>query len=155
VPSTHLLEFSLIITSVVAIGHLSTIALAAATLGMMTAGVTGYSIIQGLASTLDTMLPGAWMSPQPQSVGLWSQRMGQCTSAAIFINIDVDVSFGPSMLAVVMTGFLIVCPVSCIRTGAWLTHHPSSQFCSFGSMQSQSYYFCTNNLMLLTSLPFT
>ena len=59
------------------IGHLSTIALAASSLGMMTAGVTGYSIIVGLTSTLDTMLPSAWTSPQPQLVGLWAQRMGQ------------------------------------------------------------------------------
>ena len=44
---------------------------------MMTAGVTGYSIIVGLTSTLDTMLPSAWTSPQPQLVGLWAQRMGQ------------------------------------------------------------------------------
>ncbi|KAI0252928.1 mate-domain-containing protein [Lactifluus subvellereus] len=81
---THLLEYSLSIVTVVSIGHLSTVALAAATLGMMTATVTGHSIIQGLASTLDTMLPSAWTSPQPQLVGLWSQRM-----------------------AIVMTGFLI------------------------------------------------
>ncbi|KAH9958017.1 MATE efflux family protein [Russula dissimulans] len=81
---THLLEYSLVIASVVSIGHLSTVALAASTLGTMTAGVTGYSIIQGLGSTLDTMLPSAWTSPQPNLVGLWTQRM-----------------------AVVMTGFLI------------------------------------------------
>ena len=42
----------------------------------MTASVTGYSIIQGFASTLDTMLPSAWTSSQPRLVGLWSQRMG-------------------------------------------------------------------------------
>ena len=59
------------------IGHLSTIALAATTLGTMTAAVTGYSIIVGLSSTLDTVLPSAWTSPQPQLVGLWTQRMGQ------------------------------------------------------------------------------
>ncbi|CAL1709268.1 unnamed protein product [Somion occarium] len=72
---THLLEYSLVIASVVSIGHLSTTALAASTLGSMTASVTGFSIIQGLASTLDTMLPSAWTSSQPQLVGLWSQRM--------------------------------------------------------------------------------
>ena len=75
--STHLLEYSLSIASVISIGHLSTVALAACTLGTMTASVTGYSIIQGLASTLDTMLPSAWTSPQPQLVGLWTQRMGK------------------------------------------------------------------------------
>ncbi|KAH8110297.1 MATE efflux family protein [Phellopilus nigrolimitatus] len=72
---THLLEYSLIIASVVSIGHLSTTALAASTLGSMTASVTGFSIIQGFASTLDTMLPSAWTSSQPQLVGLWAQRM--------------------------------------------------------------------------------
>ncbi|KAI5118900.1 hypothetical protein M0805_002816 [Coniferiporia weirii] len=72
---THLLEYSLVISSVVSIGHLSTVALAAATLGSMTASVTGYSILQGFVSTLDTMLPSAWTSSQPQLVGLWCQRM--------------------------------------------------------------------------------
>ncbi|KAG1743727.1 MATE efflux family protein [Suillus paluster] len=72
---THVLEHSMIMSSVVSIGHISTVALAAATIGFMTANVTGLSIIQGLVSTLDTMLPGAWTSNQPQLVGLWTQRM--------------------------------------------------------------------------------
>ncbi|KAL5520376.1 hypothetical protein ACEPAG_9600 [Sanghuangporus baumii] len=72
---TQLLEYSLVIASVISIGHLSTVALAASTLGSMTASVTGYSILQGFASTLDTVLPSAWTSDQPQLVGLWSQRM--------------------------------------------------------------------------------
>ena len=72
---THLLEYSLISASVVSIGHLSTTALAASTLGSMTSAVTGYSIIQGFASTLDTVLPSAYTSDQPQLVGVWAQRM--------------------------------------------------------------------------------
>ncbi|KIJ38183.1 hypothetical protein M422DRAFT_176909, partial [Sphaerobolus stellatus SS14] len=72
---THILEYSLVVASVVAIGHLSTTALAAATLGSMTASVSGYSIVQGLVSTLDTLLPGAWTSAHPELVGLWSHRM--------------------------------------------------------------------------------
>ncbi len=75
---THLFEYSLVVASVISIGHLSTTALAASTLGSMTASVSGFSIIQGFASTLDTMLPSAWTSSQPQLVGLWSQRMGEC-----------------------------------------------------------------------------
>ena len=51
-------------------------ALAAGTLGMMTANVTGYAIVQGFASTLDTLLPPAWTSSTPHMVGLWTQRMG-------------------------------------------------------------------------------
>lgn len=64
--STHILEYSIIVASVVSIGHISTNALAAATLGSMTAGVSGFSIIQGFTSTLDTLLPSAWTSSQPQ-----------------------------------------------------------------------------------------
>ncbi|KAL4260757.1 multi antimicrobial extrusion (MATE) family protein [Pleurotus pulmonarius] len=47
----------------------------AITLGSMTASVSGFSIIQGFTSALDTMLPAAWTSSDPQLVGLWSQRM--------------------------------------------------------------------------------
>ena len=63
--------------SVVSIGHISTTALAAVSLGSMTASVSGYSVIQGLTSALDTVLPSAWTSNQPQLVGLWAQRMSQ------------------------------------------------------------------------------
>jgi MATE family multidrug resistance protein len=65
----------MILTSVISIGHISTVALAAATISSMTASVTGFSIIQGLASALDTVLPSAWTSDKPQLVGLWTQRM--------------------------------------------------------------------------------
>lgn len=74
---THILEYSLVVASVVSIGHLSTEALAAITLGSMTASVSGYSIIQGMTSALDTLMPSAWTSTQPELVGLWAQRM--CT----------------------------------------------------------------------------
>ncbi|EKM56871.1 uncharacterized protein PHACADRAFT_91175, partial [Phanerochaete carnosa HHB-10118-sp] len=79
----HVLEYSLVVASVISIGHLSTTALAASTLGSMTASVSGYSIIQGFASTLDTMLPSAWTSSQPQLVGLWAQRMAVVMAAAL------------------------------------------------------------------------
>ncbi|KAJ7751545.1 mate-domain-containing protein [Mycena maculata] len=72
---THIFEHSLIITSVVTIGHLSTNALAGVALGSMTAGVSGFSIIYGLSSALDTLLPSAWTSQKPELVGLWTQRM--------------------------------------------------------------------------------
>ena len=75
--STQLLTHSLVLVSVISIGHISTTALAATSLGSMTAGVTGYSVVQGLISALDTVLPSAWTSNQPQLVGLWTQRMSQ------------------------------------------------------------------------------
>lgn len=72
---TYIFDYSMTITSVIAVGHISTIALAAASLAFMTASVTGFSIIQGMVNTLDTVLPAAWTSDQPQLVGLWTQRM--------------------------------------------------------------------------------
>ncbi|KAJ7138459.1 MATE efflux family protein [Mycena crocata] len=80
---THLLEYSLIMAPVLSIGHLSTTALAGITLGSMTASVSGFSILQGFVSALDTMLPSAWTSPQPNLVGLWSQRMAVVMGAAL------------------------------------------------------------------------
>jgi MATE family multidrug resistance protein len=74
--STDLAEYSFVVVSVMCIGHISTLALAAATLGSMTAAVTGYSIVQGFGSTLETLLPSAWTSDRPHMVGLWTQRMG-------------------------------------------------------------------------------
>lgn len=71
---THLLEYSLVIASVVSVGHLSTEGLAASTLGSMTASVSGLSIVQGFASALDSLLPQAWTSENPKNVGLWAQR---------------------------------------------------------------------------------
>ncbi|KAG6915213.1 hypothetical protein DXG01_012684 [Tephrocybe rancida] len=73
---TSILEYSLVMVPVISIGHLSTTALAAMSLGSMTANVTAFSMIRGFASALDAMLPSAWTSSQPQLVGLWSQRMG-------------------------------------------------------------------------------
>ena len=75
--STQLLEYSLVVVSVISIGHISTTALASISLGSMTASVSGYSVLQGLISALDTVLPSVWTSNQPQLVGLWAQRMGQ------------------------------------------------------------------------------
>ncbi|KAJ7484518.1 MATE efflux family protein [Mycena latifolia] len=80
---THLLEYSLIMAPVLSIGHLSTTALAGITLGSMTASVSGFSILQGCVSALDTMLPSAWTSSQPTLVGLWSQRMGVVMGATL------------------------------------------------------------------------
>jgi len=41
----------------------------------MTANISGLSVIQGMSCALDTVLPSAWTSDQPQIVGLWTQRM--------------------------------------------------------------------------------
>ncbi|KAG8744387.1 hypothetical protein FRC12_014814 [Ceratobasidium sp. 428] len=72
---TNLIEYSLAITSTVIVGRLSTEMLAGASLGIMMADITGFSIIQGFAYALDSLLPAAWTSANPSHVGLWTQRM--------------------------------------------------------------------------------
>ncbi|KXN93214.1 Ethionine resistance-conferring protein 1 [Leucoagaricus sp. SymC.cos] len=80
---TQVLEYSVVIAPTVSIGHLSTKALAAIALGSMTASVSGFIIIQGLSSTLDTVLPSAWTSSHPYLVGLWAQRMAVVTAISL------------------------------------------------------------------------
>ncbi|CAE7203913.1 unnamed protein product [Rhizoctonia solani] len=71
----QILEYSLILVSAVSLGHVSTEALAASSLSSITATVTGLSVVHGFASALDSLLPQAWTSDQPEKVGLWAQRM--------------------------------------------------------------------------------
>ncbi|KAG6810495.1 hypothetical protein H0H92_011621 [Tricholoma furcatifolium] len=72
---SQLLETSILWASIFSIGHKSTTALSAVSLGALTAYVTAFTLFLGFAAALDTMLPAAWTSPQPQVVGLWCQRM--------------------------------------------------------------------------------
>lgn len=61
---THLLELSLVTVTVVSVGHLGTLELAAASLASMTANVVALSFIQGTASALDTVrAPAALFLP--------------------------------------------------------------------------------------------
>jgi MATE family multidrug resistance protein len=79
----QLAEYSLSLASVISIGHLGTEQLAASSLANMTASVTCFSIVQGLATALDTLLPAAWTSNDPSRVGLWTQRMAVVMAVAI------------------------------------------------------------------------
>ncbi|WWC88469.1 uncharacterized protein L201_003380 [Kwoniella dendrophila CBS 6074] len=72
---SQLAEWSLNLASVVSIGHLGTTELAASSLASMTAAVSSFSILQGLCTAMDTLLPAAWTSSDPSRVGLWAQRM--------------------------------------------------------------------------------
>jgi multidrug resistance protein, MATE family len=83
---TYLLEYSLQIAPVVSVGHIGTNALAAITLGTMTATVTGFSIIIGFSTALDTMLPSAWTSGNPSLVGLLTLRMGVLMSMILVVS---------------------------------------------------------------------
>jgi hypothetical protein len=74
---THLAETSLLLTTVLAVGHIGTTELAASTLASMTANLTALSFIHGLVAALDTLCPQAWTSANPQTTSLYALRT-QC-----------------------------------------------------------------------------
>lgn len=69
---THLLEYSLNVASVLSVGHIDKMALAAMSLSSMTAAVTGLALIQGFATGLDSLLATSYASSNPALVGIWT-----------------------------------------------------------------------------------
>ena len=97
----------------------------------MTASVTGYAIIQGFVSTLDTLLPPAWTSDAPHMVGLWTQRACQVYSFHRFLLV-LTVS-----LSVVMTVIALIVN-SLYSYKMRQTNLCSSLFLLYGSILNRS-----------------
>ncbi|KAK0722172.1 mate-domain-containing protein [Lasiosphaeria miniovina] len=72
---TFLLQYSLNATPIFTVGRLGTLELGAVSLASMTANITCYCPIQGLATSLDTLCGQAYGSGHKQLVGLQLQRM--------------------------------------------------------------------------------
>ncbi|KAL2267675.1 hypothetical protein VTJ83DRAFT_4952 [Remersonia thermophila] len=72
---TFLLQYSLNVTSILAVGRLGTVELGGVSLATMTATITCYAPIQGLATSLDTLCAQAYGSGHKHLVGLQLQRM--------------------------------------------------------------------------------
>lgn len=72
---TFLLQYSLTVASIFTVGRLGKVELGAVSLASMTANITGYSIYQGLATSLDTLCAQAYGSGRKKLVGLQLQRM--------------------------------------------------------------------------------
>ncbi|KAF2226915.1 mate-domain-containing protein [Elsinoe ampelina] len=72
---TFVLQYSLTVVSIFTVGHIGKIELGAASLGGMSANITGFAIFIGLATSLDTLCPQAYGSGKKQLVGLQMQRM--------------------------------------------------------------------------------
>lgn len=71
---TFLLESSFPTVSVFSVGHLGATELAAASLGSMTANISGYATIQGIATALDTLCPQAFGASKYHLVGSYVQK---------------------------------------------------------------------------------
>ncbi|KAI0442705.1 MATE efflux family protein [Xylaria telfairii] len=73
--ATYLLQYtwSVIVTFIA--GHLSSDDLAAASMGITTMNIAGFTIFEGMATALDTLCSQAYGSNNPTGVGLHVQRM--------------------------------------------------------------------------------
>lgn len=72
---TFLLENSLTVASIFAVGRIGQIELGAVSLASMTANITGFAVYQGLSTSLDTLCAQAYGSGKKHLVGLQMQRM--------------------------------------------------------------------------------
>ncbi|KAK4639985.1 hypothetical protein QC761_700100 [Podospora bellae-mahoneyi] len=72
---TFLLHYSVTIGSVLTVGRLGMVELAAVNLATMTASITCYVPVQGLSTCLDTLCAQAYGSGHKHLVGLQAQRM--------------------------------------------------------------------------------
>lgn len=95
---TFLLECSFGAVSVFSVGHLGATELAAASLGSMTANISGYATTQGIATALDTLCPQAFGAEKYHLVGAYLQKCITLTSVFMV----------PVLLAWVFWGYELV-----------------------------------------------
>lgn len=96
---TFLLQNSLSTVSVFSVGHLGAVELAAVSMGSMTANITGYATIQGIATALDTLCPQAFGAKR---YGLVGDYMQKCI-ALIFVIMT------PMLIIWVFFGYDLIC----------------------------------------------
>lgn len=83
---TFLLQYSLTVASVFSVGRLGSTELAAVSLSSMTANISGYAIIQGVSTCLDTLCAQAYGRKDYNTVGLYLVR---CTYLLMILYIPM------------------------------------------------------------------
>lgn len=83
---TFLLQNSLSVASIFSVGHLGKRELAAISLASMTTNITGFAVIQGLSTCLDTLCCQAYGAKKYHLVGVYFQR---CVALVLTIYIPV------------------------------------------------------------------
>jgi MATE family multidrug resistance protein len=71
---TFSLQYSLVVASIFSVGHLGKTELGAVSLASMTASITGFAMIQGLATCLDTLCAQAYGAGNFYQVGVYFQK---------------------------------------------------------------------------------
>lgn len=96
---TFLLQNSLSTVSVLSVGHLGASELAAVSMGAMSANITGYATIQGIATALDTLCPQAFGAKKYHLVGTYLQK---CTALIFTFMI-------PMLIVWLFFGYSLIC----------------------------------------------
>lgn len=99
---TFLLQNSLSTVSVFSVGHLGATELAAVSMGSMTANITGYATIQGIATALDTLCPQAFGARKYHLVGEYMQK---CIALIFVVMLPILVIwtfFGYSLIVLIL-----------------------------------------------------
>lgn len=95
-----ILQFSQVAIALLFVGRLGKDELAATSLACLTANVTGWSVIQGLSSALDTLCPQAFGAGLKKVVGLHVQRMaGLLICVSVVVGCFWYVRISPSLIA--------------------------------------------------------
>ncbi|KUI68291.1 hypothetical protein VM1G_04411 [Cytospora mali] len=95
---TFLLQYSINVASIFAVGHIGKIELGAVSLATMTANITCLAPFQGLATSLDTLCAQAYGSGHKHLVGLQIQRM-TCFLLVLFFPLIVLWMYSTEILA--------------------------------------------------------
>lgn len=100
---TFLLQYSLTVASVFSVGRLGSTELAAVSLSSMTANISGYAIIQGVSTCLDTLCAQAFGRKDYNSVGVHFIR---CNYLLLLLYIPMAIFwvFGAEPLLVTIIG---------------------------------------------------
>lgn len=99
---TFLLQNSLSTVSVFTVGHLGATELAAVSMGAMTANITGYATIQGIATALDTLCPQAFGAQKHHLVGVYMQKCIALIATIMAPILVVWVLFGEQLIGLVV-----------------------------------------------------
>lgn len=100
--TTFLLQNSLSTVSVLSVGHLGATELAAVSMGSMTANITGYATIQGIATALDTLCPQAFGAKRYHLIGAYFQKCAALISAVMVPVLIVWVFFGYQLICLLV-----------------------------------------------------
>ncbi|KAF6833471.1 mate efflux family protein [Colletotrichum plurivorum] len=98
---TFMLQYSVNVVAIFAVGHIGKIELGAVSLATMTATITVYAPFQGLATSLDTLCAQAYGSGHRHLVGLQLQRM-TCFLLMCFAPLAVLWFFGDAVLGAII-----------------------------------------------------